>query len=46
MRSSTLRAIAFVSLSLAVGCGLENAVVGGRCRDGMVLQGHGNRGTV
>ncbi len=39
MRSSTLRAIAFVSLSLAVGCGLENAVVGGRCRDGMVLQG-------
>lgn len=39
MRSSTTRAIAFVSLSLAVGCGLENSVVGGRCRNGMVLQG-------
>jgi len=39
MKSSSVRAIAFLSLALAVGCGLENSVVGGRCRDGMLLQG-------
>ncbi len=39
MKSSSVRAITFVTLSLAAGCGLENSVVGGRCRDGMVLQG-------
>jgi len=38
VKSSSVRAISFVALSLVVGCGLENSVVGGRCRDGMVLQ--------
>lgn len=32
-------AFALVVLSFAAGCGLENSVVGGRCRDGMVLSG-------
>ncbi|HSO31763.1 MAG TPA: hypothetical protein VLT33_04590 [Labilithrix sp.] len=39
MRTVSSRAIAFIALSLIVGCGLENSVVGGRCRDGMVLSG-------
>ena len=39
MKSSSVHAISFIILSLAAGCGLENSVVGGRCRDGMVLQG-------
>ena len=32
-------AVALVGLALAAGCGLENSIVGGRCRDGMVLSG-------
>lgn len=32
-------ALALLTLSFAAGCGLENSVVGGRCRDGMELSG-------
>ena len=39
MRTVTSRTVALFSLSLALGCGLENSIVGGRCRDGMVLSG-------
>jgi len=31
--------IALLGLSFAAGCGLESSLVGGRCRDGMVLSG-------
>jgi hypothetical protein len=33
-------AFAIFALSLTAGCGLENSVVGGRCRDGMELSGN------
>ena len=40
MRTARSCTLALLSLSLTAGCGLENSIVGGRCRDGMVLSGN------
>ena len=40
MRTARSCTLALLSHSLTAGCGLENSIVGGRCRDGMVLSGN------
>jgi len=38
-KNRSLAAVALVSLSFAAACGIDSALVGGRCRDGMALEG-------
>jgi hypothetical protein len=39
MRTVSSRTLGLIALTFAAGCGIENSIVGGRCRDGMVLSG-------